>query len=288
MSEHRPEPPGGKSRFIAPAIIGAIVVLIVAAALLLRFSARKAGAPTPPAPAPPAVALPKIVSPPPPLTRDDLVASANEAAAAYAMGEASSVETAGLIGRKFSIKIPFGCDGPQASSSSAQTYVEYDVAHNALKLVARPTNWTTLPLVQALPNASKIESVEGFWIPRPWSASGACPPPRSGPLPATQTPPTAQSLGLATYFEAEASRAAQRGGRDYTFTRKIDDSAVATTSSEYNLVIEGHITGYSDGRALECWSETAEHRPICLFAVAFDRIAFEDATSREALSEWKE
>ena len=108
------------------------------------------------------------------------------------------------------------------------------------------------------------------------------------PLPATPTPPTAQTLGLATFFEADASRASQRGGRDYTVTRKITDEAGTTAPGGYNLVIEGHITGYPDGRAVRCWSETAEHRPICLFAVVFDRIAFEDAKTGEALSEWKE
>ncbi|MDO9432981.1 MAG: hypothetical protein Q7T84_16890, partial [Phenylobacterium sp.] len=245
----------------------------------------------PPAPPPPIQAPPAALAPlpPPPLSRTELIAAANEAAGAYAdrSSDKTQVKDA-LIGRRFSLKIPFGCDGAQVSPSGAQAFAEYDATKKTLRLVARPAAWKTLPLVQGLADVDQIESVEGFWVPRPWSASEACPPRRDDAIPVTPTAPTAPTLGLARLFMTGGTRALQRGERPYEFVQKIADGDVAALSRSFNLVLQGRLVGFDRSTALRCWSESTAHRPICLYAVEFDRIAFENGADGKVLAEWRE
>jgi len=275
-----------KSTLAAPLIMGAVVAVIVLAAILIQFARRPPPAPPPLPPAAIPAAADLAAPTPPPLDRGELIEAANAAAAAYAAGLAAPEGRSPLIGRRFSLNVPFGCEGPRGDPAPAQAHVEMDAAGKTLKLIARPILWTPLPLVQALPDAKAIEAVEGFWIPRPWTASDACPPVRDKVTPATQTPPTQQTLGLARYFKAGESRAIQRGERPYQFTRKIDGDTSLLDHS-YRLRLEGRLVGYADGSAVRCWSETADHRPICLYAVEYDRVAFEDAVSGKTLAEWR-
>jgi hypothetical protein len=266
--------------------MGAVVAAIALAAILIQFGRRPSPAAPPPAPPPAAILPADLAATSPPLGRSELIAAANAAAATYAAGLARPTGQSPIIGRRFSLSVPFACGGPRTAGAPAQAYAELDEAGKTLKLVARPILWTPLPLVQALPNAQSIEAVEGFWIPRPWTASEACPPVREKVLPATETPPTQQTLGLARYFRAGESRAIQRGERPYQFTLKVD-SATPPSDQGYRLRLEGRLVGYADGRAIHCWSETADHRPICLYAVEYDRVAFED-TEGKTLAEWRQ
>lgn len=277
-----------KLALVGPIVIAAAVGAIIAFAVLSRDGEAP---PPPPAPPPPIQAPPAALAPlpPPALSRTELIAAANEAAGAYAdrSSDKTQVKDA-LIGRRFSLKIPFGCDGAQVSPSGAQAFAEYDATKKTLRLVARPAAWKTLPLVQGLADVDQIESVEGFWIPRPWSASEACPPRRDDAIPATPTAPTAPTLGLARLFMTGGTRALQRGERPYEFVQKIADGDVAALSRSFNLVLQGRLVGFDRSTALRCWSESTAHRPICLYAVEFDRIAFENGADGKVLAEWRE
>ncbi len=278
-----------KLALIGPIVIAAAVGAIIAFAVLARRSQPPPSPPPVPAPQvqPPTVALAPL--PPPPLSRGELIAAANEAASAYA--DQSSDKPAAkdaLIGRRFSLKIPFGCDGAQMAPSGTQVFTEYDATKKTLKLVARPAAWKTLPLVQNLADIDQIESVEGFWIPRPWSTSEACPSRRNEAIPATPTAPTAPSLGLARVFTTGGTRALQRGERPYEFVQKIPDGDASALSRSFNLVLQGRIVGFDRSTALRCWSESTAHRPICLYGVEFDRVAFEDGADGKVLAEWRE
>ena len=278
-----------KLALIGPIVIAAAVGAIIAFALLSRSG--EPPPPPPPAPVPqvqpPAVALAPL--PPPPLSRGELIASADAAASAYADQSSDKPPTKDtLIGRRFSLKIPFGCDGGQMAPSGTQVFTEYDATKKTLRLVARSAAWKTLPLVQGLADIDQIESVEGFWIPRPWSTSEACPPRRSDAIPATPTAPTAPSLGLARVFTSGGTRALQRGERPYEFVQKIPDGDAAALSRSFNLVLQGRVVGFDRSTALRCWSESTAHRPICLYGVEFDRVAFEDGADGKVLAEWRE
>jgi hypothetical protein len=222
------------------------------------------------------------------LSRRELIDAATLAAADYAEGSRSANDAAkALVGRRFVLRLPFGCDGPQASSGASQAYYEFDPAKRTVKLVARPGDWTSLPNIQSAPHAPDIEKVEGFWLPRPWAYAETCPPKRDLPVPAAPTATAGQSLGLARVFEKDGSRLLRRDGRAYELVRKIPDGDDVSQTRSYRLVLEGRIAGFSTDRPITCWAETSEHRPVCLIAVEFDRVAFEDADGK-LLAEWRE
>lgn len=288
MADNKPAPPDRKIAYIAPLVIAVVIAGIFAVSLLHRPSPPpqqqpvvKAAPPKPVTPAPPAV-----TAPPPPLTRADIIDGVNRASLQYAATGKLASGKDSLVGRRFSLRIPFGCNGAQIAG--AQAALTFDAANQSVTLSARPGNWTTLPIIQALPGIADIESVEGFWLPRPWSDSEACPPNIDYPVPVTPTPPTAQTLGLAQIFAANSSRVGQHADHPYEFTRKIPAGDSSLMSHSYELVLEGRITGFADGQALHCWAESPNHQPICLYAVSFDHVAFEDGDTGEVLANWND
>jgi len=280
MTDNRPTPPDRKFALVAPIAIGlaAVAVLIV---LLLRTAPppEVAPAPTPaPEPPPPLVAAAPAASAP--LGRAELIAGAQAAADAYAAG--AQGEAAKLTGRTFSLRLAFGCGGPVVDPGTAQAYYQLDQTAGTARLAARPVVLTDLPLIRAAPLPPETETVEGFWLPRPWLKAEGCPMRRTVTPPATPTPTEAPSLGVAVFHGADAPRAQRRGDRPYEFVVKSPAGGAAAT---FALVLEGKITGFADGQAIHCWSESAEHRPICLYGVSLDRVAFEDAKGG-VLAQW--
>lgn len=284
MSDHRPAAPRRKLALIAP-----LIIAVVGGAILLFAVLRQPDAPEVAAPAPAPAPLATIAAPPPPaLTRTELVEAADLAAAAFATSAKPVTDKSPLLGRTFSLDIPFGCDGPRTGADGGQVFAEYDIDRGVLRLVARPVDLTALPLVKSLDDAAKVEAVEGFWIPRPWTRTEACPPKRAYEIPATPTPPSAQTLALAQVFETGGSRISRRGARPYEFVRKVDKADTSALTHTYRLRLEGRLVGFPDGRVSRCWSESPDHRPICLYAVAYDRVAFLDAATGATLSEWRD
>lgn len=279
MSDNRQRSPDRKFALIAPLAIGAaaIVVLVV---VLTRSS------PAPPPAAveapPPVVAAPPAKAAPAVASRADLIRAAAAAADAYASGISSN--GADLVGRQFAVRLAFGCAGPVADPGPAQAYYQVDAKARSLRLVARPSIWTDLPLVRAAPAPTGTETVEGFWIPRPWLTGDQCPKRREVAPPATPTPVEQPSLGLAVLHGQDASRTDRRGQRPYEHVVKLPPEG-AGQGRVFELVLEGRISGFADGSALHCWSESAEHRPVCLYAVELDRVAFEGADGA-VLADW--
>ena len=279
MSDNRQRSPDRKFALIAPLAIG-LAAIVVLALVLTR--------PSPPPPVveapPPVVAAPPAAKAAPPATasRADLILAAGRAADAYASGVPGG--GADLVGRRFAVRLAFGCGGPVADPGPAQAYYQIDAKALSLRLVARPAIWTDLPLVRAAPAPAGTETVEGFWIPRPWLTGDRCPQRREVAPPATPTPVEQPSLGLAVLHGQDASRTERRGQRPYEHVLKLEPDG-AGQGRVFELVLEGKISGYADGAALHCWSESAEHRPICLYAVDIDRVAFEDADGT-VLADW--
>ncbi len=130
--------------------------------------------------------------------------------------------------------------------------------------------------------------MEGFWLPRPWTASDICPPANNAPAPAISTPPSAQTVGLAQIFGPGSSRTQRHAEHPYSVTRKLGPADTNMLNHSYYLILEGAITGYPDGQSLHCWSESPDHHPICIFAVTLDRVAFSDAMTGEILGTWSD
>lgn len=289
MSENGTGSRFARRELLVPAVLAIALVGIIAGALALRPE------PPPKAPEPAAPVQPQPVQtaptplPPPALTRADLVRLAN--AAALQAGD----ETAGgvgdgrdLVGRRFTLRLPFGCDGAQPRGAAGQTSALYDPQAQTVRLNAQPSDWSSLPIVHALADKT-VEAVEGFWIPRPWLSSESCsPPPDQTAAPPAPTPPTSETLGLAEFFGGGESRVLRRGGRAYEHVRRLTAADTPLLSHSYVLILEGRLRAFPDGRPVRCWSESPDHRPVCIYSVQFERVAFQDAVDNSTLAEWRE
>lgn len=269
----------------------AAIVATVGAALLLAQCDRDRPEPidaepvaVDPAPAP-------SIAAPPPLSRADLLAATSRAASAYAAGERmEGVDP--LIGRPFSVRVPFGCNGPQPTAAEAAgdglARWAWGPENRIIQLSLTPGDWLNTALISSATAGSDWEAVEGFWIPRPWLAAGDCSSIRADPLQSGDAAPSPQTVGLAAVFTSEDSRAGRRNGQPYSFTiRPTGDTPPAAPAAGYRVVLEGRLAGFPDGRAIRCRASSPDQRPVCIAAIRLDRVAFTNADSSVLLSEWR-
>jgi hypothetical protein len=211
-----------------------------------------------------------------------LIAAGDAAARAYAAGSSAVAENAALVDRRFEVRIPFGCEGPMTAGSSEPLRWSHDMKQETLKLSARPKVWTDEPFAAG---AAETEAVEGFWVPRPWLASEACPPASASRSDPAVLPPPRPTLGLAQFFRPGESRLPQRGGRAYEVVKRAGPESVKSVQS-FRLVLRGRVVALSDGQPVRCHSEDSDYRPICLVSVEFDYVAFENPMTGEIIAEW--
>lgn len=262
-------PPPDRMRWWA-LVAGVFVAAFLAGTLLLvREPAPRAPATTPQGPRPIDINPPPLPVPPPPLTHGDLAAAAARAAAAQALGEPAPAADKELIGRRFLVSLPFGCGGVREDELGAWSY---DLQRQALTVQVRPVNWTSAGWVRLLAGAAGLDAVEGFWLPP--GISEDCAP---GVL---ETPET---VGLAMFFEPNSSRVLRRGERPYEFTGKANPPSI----EGYRLVLAGRIEGFDGVEPVRCRKDAPPSRPVCLAAVAFDQVAFEDPATGATLAEWR-
>ena len=277
--------PSQRSSRIAVAT-GAVVALTLAIGgyVLGRSSASP---PAPPSP-PPAASKSQEVRTPvvaAPLDRGDLLAAVDAAANAYAAGRAGTPTNAALVGRRFEVRIPFGCYGAVPEDSAATLRWNYDAEKEALRISATPEVWADIAWAHALAG-DRIEAVEGFWIPRPWSTDEACPTPEARMRVPPILPAPQQTVGLAQFFETGSSRVPRRDGKPYQTVEKVSLESLRATDG-FRLVLGGRISALPSGQPIGCHSPGAELRPVCLVAVEFDRVAFENPQSGALLAEWE-
>lgn len=282
MSDNKAQTTDRKLALIAPFAIGLAAIGVVVVLLLRPDGPGPAPVPDRPQAQPAPASAPAIAAPADPISRAELIEAAQAAASAYAADAPSSA--ASLLGRKFALRLAFGCAGPAVDPGPQQAYYQLDPVAKSVRLVARPAVWTDLPLVRAGGPETAAEVVEGFWIPRPWSRGEGCPHRRAVDPPAAPTPVEAPSLGVAMFHDADGSRAQRRGDRPYEYVLKLPELGDAQSMS-FTLLLEGRITGFADRTPVRCWSESADHRPVCLYAVELDRVAFEDARGG-VLAQW--
>lgn len=276
------------------------VVALAASGLILALAAceRREPAALPPDPSP---ATPTVVmAPPRQIDRAELLAAVDVAASAYARGVSPGGGDT-LVGRRLVLRQAFGCSpadpvavGRETTSGDGLGRAAFGTDRKALQLSLTPADWTEAPL--AAGGGETWESVEGFWLPRPWIRTDECPArltatpveadegtASSGVLP----PISAQTVGLAAVFETGGSRLSRRNGRAYAFTvRGEGDLPAVPTPGGYRLVLEGRAMAFENGRAIRCISTSPDRRPVCAVAAQIDRVAFEDATGK-VLSEWR-
>jgi hypothetical protein len=179
-------------------------------------------------PAPePKIEVPNVPAQALPLTRADLIAGAAAAAGAYAVG---TIPEGGdpLVGRSFSIRLPFGCGGPRPESATTGLQglaraVWQGEAREGVVLSLTPADWTDSALISGA--SATWESVEGYWIDRAWLLEDRCPTVRADPLQIGAAFAEAPSVGLAGVHERGASRLNRRDGRAYRFVIRGPEGA---------------------------------------------------------------
>jgi hypothetical protein len=223
--------------------------------------------------------LPKVT---PVLGRAELIAAVSAAADAFAGGKLLPDKLDQLAGRRFELRLPFGCGGAPTDPSGALRW-DYDEAEEALRLRASPVRWDEADWLPAAGEAaeSAVEAVEGFWIPRPWASSETCPQGAGGGQPVAPE----QTVGLAEFHTMASSRVGRRDGDAFETVEKLAPGAL-DASQGFRLRLSGQVAPAPHGRPILCRSDSAEARPICLVSVRLDQVAFESARSGTTIAVW--
>lgn len=216
---------------------------------------------------------------PPPLGRANLLSLVAAATDAFAQGRVLATNEQ-WAGRRFEIRIPFGCGGPSKEQLDPLGWT-YDEDTETLRLRATPQQWAEEPWVEARLEGSEIESAEGFWIPRPWTSSESC------PRTADATPGDPSNvLGIAHFFDPDSPRRGQRGDRAFESVKKMAPKALAP-SAGFRLLLEGRLAALPTGGTVICHGEATYRRPTCLISAEFDRVAIENPADGDLLAEWQ-
>lgn len=250
--------------------------------------------------------VPKIIPvPEPPMNREQLLIATLRAASAFAAGADDSKLQDSLSGKKFEFRIRFGCDGPSTSADDPYGWT-FNKKSNALKVRATPALSPKDPAVKALAGQA-FETVEGFWLRRPWLLAPVCPKKAEAPAapapaqekapakpqptkaetpaePASPEPSSSQSVGIAQFFTDTGPRTMRRSGRPYEATEKLD--VAQPPEGGFDLVLTGKLVALPNGRVIACTRTEAGERPACLISVEFGKVAIERADTHEQLAQW--
>ncbi len=274
---------GSRTRnFIAAAVIG---VALAGGGYIVG----KDSAVMPPAPPPPEVpqATPEAAEPVIPevlLQRADLIQLAAAASDALSGGPTPGNE---LAGRRFIVRIPFGCGGPAADDMAPLGW-RYDAESKTLRVRVTPQDWGKVPWLNERLDGGAIEAIEGFWLPRPWTRSEACPAAAAGVvIGPSLAGERASSLGIAQFFGPDSSRVGQRRGRALEAVARIEPERIPGERG-LHLVLEGRVAQVPGGQeAALCHAATAYDRPTCLISAEFERVAIENPVTQKSIADWR-
>ncbi|MGH6707220.1 MAG: hypothetical protein ACREB1_10475 [Sphingomicrobium sp.] len=221
--------------------------------------------------------------PVPAMDRAAFLGAVSQAASAHTAGTHDRKAQAGLDGRRFAIRLRFGCAGPASPGSSEPLRWSAGKDRTSFEVSATPDlSLDSEPLAGSLDET--IETVEGFWLARPWMLSDACPRISAQPDPgAAERPPL---VGIAQYFTSDDSRVGQRAGRSYVNVEKIA-SPDELPKSGLVLLIEGRLRSWPGGKVIRCWGPGTGSPPQCVAAAHVDRAAFERPEDGAVLAEWR-
>lgn len=228
----------------------------------------------------PAIKLPDVIpTPNPQLDRAGLLAAVSRAASAHTSGANDSEAQAALAGRRFTLRMRFGC-GQAGVAGDGPSAWQYDAAEQRLTIRARPDIDADAAALEGLPEGA-VEAVEGFWIPQPWLLADACPA-EQGTASGAASPPT---VGIAHYFTAQDSRVQRRADRSYEIVRRADP-AILPPDQGFNLVLEGRLTPWPGAGVIRCTGSGAAARPVCIVSAEFTRVAFENPETGLTVAQW--
>ena len=270
---------------------GLAAALLVGGGGFLLGRATTDRAPEPIAAPPVAAPLPKPAPAPETsrgvLARSDLIALAASVADAVAAGHDPADDVDDVDGRRFELRLPFGCGGPADENSNAPMRWHHDADENVLKIHVAPMVWTAADWWPHSPPPA-VSAIEGFWIARPWTASEQCPARDEGPAAVGAEPVTlpGQTLALGHVISAEEAGEGKRQRKAYEASIRVSREEL-DTSKGFRLRISGRIDRMPNGGPVRCHQPAgAEQRPICLIGVVMDEVAIENAATGKTLAIW--
>lgn len=236
-----------------------------------------------------AEAAPVVAVSEPPLDRAGLILAAIRAASAFAAGEDDRALQRRLDGKRFELRIRFGC-GAAGSDPQGLRFNEQD---RSLRLQIAPDLSEDDPAVAGV-GGDRFEAVEGFWLQRPWMLSAACPAtpkpqaPAEAEVPAdADQPPPAVGwrLGIAQFFAESDARTTRRNQRPYEAT-KILDEGQRPSPQGYDFILSGRLRALPDQRVIACRADRPARAPDCIVSVHIDGARMERPDNGDLLAEW--
>lgn len=240
---------------------------------------------------------PAVPAPEPTIDRSALLAAVTQAASAAAAGQGVPESLRLLDGRQFELRIRFGCSGASTTLSGDSHGWSFDPQQRTLRVRARPTISKQEPMVAALAGED-VETVEGFWIPRPWLIEPMCPAgaafQASGSAePATadaddeaaQPGPAAPRIGIAQFFTSSDPRTRRRAMRPYEAVKTMEEGA-PISSQGFDLVLSGRLRALPGRGVIACSARNADSPPECIVSAEFQRVWIEQPDTRLVIAEW--
>lgn len=222
---------------------------------------------------------PAVPMPSPPFDRAALLGAVTKAASAFAARADDRQAQAELAGRQFTFRVRFGCSGPSAKFGDGAMSWSYDPETQALKIRAAPDISLESPMVKTIAGP-EVETVQGFWVMRPWLLVPSCVEAAERPGFEVQQP----EAGIAQFFTGEDSRV-QRRSRPFEAVQKVEEGKIPDEQG-FDLVLTGRLKELPDGRVIKCAATGPSRRPACIASAEFDRVSVENAETRSVIAEW--
>lgn len=230
----------------------------------------------------------------PPLDREALLIAVAKAASATALGEDDRQAQRQLDGDRFEIRLRFGCGGTAEAAGPKSRLWTFDEQERVIRFRVEPDFSGDLPMIEALAG-SDFESVEGFWLRRPWLLDAGCPvnrptpqasaPEESSPVESDPGAAPSERVGIAQFFTAADPRTHRRDSRAYEATRVLEEGEAPSTQG-YDLVLAGRLKVLPSGRVIACSATRPDTPPECIVSAEFDQVRIERADRRETIAEW--
>ena len=235
-----------------------------------------------PSPMPTPIALPA----PQPMSRAEIIALADTAADATAAGRKLPDSVNDAVGRRFTLNLPFGCDGPASENGGASLRWRYDATEGALRLHVAPASWQAGDWWRQ-GRGPDLEAIEGFWITHPWTSSETCP--AGGRAAASGFEPVTlpgQTLAIAQFFAAGSSRQALRKGDPFETVLSVHPEEIKAGQG-FRVRLTGKIDRVPGNGPVRCIQPAGiEQRPICVVAVSLDEVAIDNPVTGDTLATW--
>ena len=212
-----------------------------------------------------------LPAPEAPLDRERVILAALRAATAAALGEDDSSEQAELKGRRFEVRIRFGCFGSDKLASGGWNY---DAAKGVLRARVRADVTSGLLMASDLTDGG-YEGAVGFTLPRPWMLSDGCPDRRF------ISRADGVAIAITQLFTADDSRV-ERPEASYEAVARV--MAEELPAKGLNLIVSGRLKPLGDGRAIRCAASNGS--PACIVSSVIDRVAIEDPVRNVTLAEF--